>query len=142
MPTALTPQPASSSFNYADASDTVTNQFDQLAPATSTSSVSLNVVSASLAVVASTILEKTVYSNAGVVLTTVNISNLAGTQVTISRVVFSTPIVVKSFSQSFQVVPSNTTVFNTFGSPSSLLLTAGANDLVAQTVAVVSDSTI
>lgn len=133
----LTPQPASSSFNYADAFDTVPNQFDQLYPVTSTSSVSLGVTTASLAVVSSTVIEKTVYSTANISLTTVNVSNLAGTQYTISRVVFSAPIVVKSFSQSFQVVPTNITVYGAGNTPSQL-----ASDMVAQVVAVVSDSTI
>lgn len=137
MAQALTPQPASSSFNYDDASDTVTNQFNQLFPKTATSSVSLNVVSASLAVVSSTILETTTYSSQNVVLTTVNVSNLAHTTYTISKVVFSAPIVVKSFSQSFQVVPTNTTVWGMNNVATSL-----ASDAVAQTVAVVSDSTI
>lgn len=140
MPSNLTPQPASSSFVYAEAADTPQNRFDQLLPTSVTSSVSLNVVSASLAIVSSTILAKTTYSTQNIVTTMYQ----SGTpnQYTISRVVFSTPVVTKQFSQSFTVVPSNTTVWNVYGSPSSLLLTAGANDMVAQYVTVVSDSTI
>lgn len=137
MAQALTPQPASSSFVYNEAADVPQNRFDQLFPKTTTSSVSLNVVSASLAVAASTVLETTTYSSQNVVLTTVNVSNLAGTQYTISKVVFSAPIIVKSFSQSFQVVPTNVTVYGSGNTPSQL-----ASDAVAQVVAVVSDSTI
>lgn len=140
MPASLTPQPASSSFNYNDAQDTVTQQYDQLSPTSTTSAVSLGVISTTLAIVSSTILAKTTYSPSNVVMTTFN-SGLSS-QYIVSRVVFSTPVVTKQFSQSFTVVPSNTTVWNTFGTPSSLLLTAGANDMVAQFVAVVSDSTI
>lgn len=140
MPQPLTPQPASSSFVVAESIDTPQNRFDQLGPTYTTATVSLGVLSASNAIVASTILAKTTYSTQNIVTTTYN-SGLSS-QFIISRVVFSTPIVMKSFSQSFGIVPSNTTVWNTYGSPSSLLLTAGQNDQVAWTVAVVSDSTI
>lgn len=136
MPQPLTPQPASSGFVYSEAFDTPEQRFAQLTPTATTQSVALGGMSAQ---VATTILAKTTYSFAGIVLTTFN----SGTnnQVTVSKVVYSTPVVLRQFSQSQMVVPSNTTVWNAFNSPSSLILASGGvYDTVAQVVAVVADS--
>lgn len=135
MPQPLTPQPASSGFVYYEAFDTPEQRFAQLYPTATTSSVSLGGMSAQ---VATTVLAKTTYSVANVVLTTYNSGTMS--QYTISKVVISAPVVIKAYSQSFMVVPSNTTVWNVFNSPSSLLLTAGASDMVARYAVVVADS--
>lgn len=140
MPTSLTPQPASSSFVYQEPFDTPAQRFGQLTPTTTTATVSLGVLSTTNYAGTIPFIAKTVYSTNNIVTTTYN-SGLSS-QYVISRVAFSAPIIVRNVTSYQQVTPVNTTVWNTFGTPSSLLLTPGQNDVTSYTVAIVSDSTL
>lgn len=136
MPAPLTPVPASAGYVYNEPFDTPEQRFMQLYPGATTASVVQYTALSSSA--AAPVVYKTTYSWANIVSSAVNTN---GVSLTILTQVYSAPIVYKDFTQSFRVMTSNTTVWNSQNSPSSLLLTAGGtNDAVRQRVAVVSDS--
>lgn len=138
MPASLTPQPASSSFILAEAFDVPEQRFAQIGFNTTTATVNLGVISTANYMGTIPFIVTTTYSVGNVVTTMYN--STLPSQYTISRVVSSALVVVKNVTAYQQVVPSNTTVWNTYGSPSSLLLTPGQSDVVSYLVVVVADS--
>lgn len=138
MPANLTPVMASQSSVTQNTEDAVLSRFGQLTVANTTAAVATTNLTNQFGAAGVATIFKAVYSTAGIVTTTFN-SNTPN-QFIVSKIVFSTPVVVVNSTEYFGVVPSNTTVFNTFGSPSSLLLTAGQSDVVHQLDVVVADS--
>lgn len=138
MPAPLTPQPASSSFVVSEAFDVPEQRFDQVGYLTTTASVNLGVISTALYAGTIPFIATTTYSVGNVVTTTYN-SALAS-QYVISRVYASAPVLVRNVTAYQQVVPSNTTVWDSSGVAHSLLATPGQNDVVSYTVVVVADS--
>jgi hypothetical protein len=138
MPAPLTPQPASSSYVLQEAFDVPEQRFAQVGYLTSTATVNLGVNSTSNYAGTIPFIAKTVYSVGNVVTTTYN--SALPSQYTISRVYSSAPVLVRNVTAYQQVVPSNTTVWDSSGVAHSLLLTPGQNDVVSYTVVVVADS--
>jgi hypothetical protein len=129
----ITPNEATNSYLVSLGSDTVLWKREQLFATLVTTSVLNTAINASSA--PSTIYTVS-YSIANTSLSTYG-SGMNAYTVSIER--FSTPIQSLNVTHYFTVVASNTTVFNSYGSPSSLLLGA-ASDVVSYQVSVVADS--
>lgn len=135
MPVTVTPTPASNSYIANASLDTVENRVEQVAPITTSTAVALGVVSTANWLFTLPFIQKTAYTAQVVVSTTFN-SNTPN-QFVVSKVVASQPIVLKSFTQYGQVVPTNITVFGSVNTASQQ-----QSDAVAWTVPVVSDSVV
>lgn len=133
----LTPVPASSSSVAAASPDVVESRFGQLTAVSTTSPVTVTVTS-NYGYFSAAVIARTAYSTAGVVETTSY--SLTPNQITVSRVVYSAPIVVRSVTQYTNVVPSNTTVWDMTGAVSSLLAIPSQSGLASYSEAVVADS--
>lgn len=129
----ITPNEATNSYRVSAGSDTTNWRQEQLFAYLTTTSVLNTALTANSA--PSTIYT-TQYSVSAVSLSTYGSGANAYT-VSIQR--FSTPIVSMNVTHYFTVVPTNATVWNTYGTPSSNLY--GANsDIVSYQVGIVADS--
>lgn len=135
MPATVTPTPASNSYFLNAPLDTIENFVEQVAPITTSTGVSLNVLSASNYIFNVPFIQKTAYTTQLVVSTTFN-SNTVN-QYVVSKVTASQPINLKAFTQYGLVVPTNITVFGSVNTASLL-----PSDAVSWTVAVVANSVI
>lgn len=144
MPAPVTPAFFSNSWTYNEALDTPLARYGAIA-AVSTSTAVTSVNQTGEAMFGRPFVQKTAYTNQAQTVSTVTISTTGGSynvQLTLSQVFASAPIRLISMTQYHTVVPTNTTVWNSQNTSSSLLATAGQNDLVSYKVAVVSDSTV
>jgi hypothetical protein len=115
----------------------VLNRRDQIAPVSSSALVT---VTAKSTLDAPTIY-KTAYSVQNVSISTYAVGSVStSTQYTVYRQQFSNSTVTTNVTQYFTIVPTNTTVFNSLGSASSLMQTVGQNDIVSYKAVVVADT--
>lgn len=134
----VTPTAASNSVLANVAEDTRTAQVEDIVATTTSTGVSLGVLSASNWLFNVPFIQKTVYAAPSVTLTNQTVSTFQHSHdyiVQVSQAFASTPVILKSFTQYQQVLPTNITVFGAVNT-ASLLQT----DAVAQVVAVVADS--
>lgn len=135
----VTPTPASVALIVPRTSDSTVFVREQVWPTATTAFVA-SVNQTGEALYGRPIILTVAYSNANIVSNTVTTN---GATITVSKVIYSTPVVTASYTQYHQIVPTNTTVWNSLNSPSSLLLAAkgSGDDVVSYTWSVVSDTT-
>lgn len=149
MPADVTPTPASQSYLAQVAYDTIEARVGPF-PATATSvstgpvlatqyTPAIVTAAAATSQFTATTLYKTMYSTGGATSVTTYIG-ATSTPVTVTTQKFSAPITSVGVTQYFTIVPTNTTVWNSQNSPSSLMA-AGLADIVSYTASVVSNST-
>lgn len=147
MPVAVDVTPAffSNSWSYNEAFDTPLARYGAIQATTTSTQVSVTYSTVGQGLFGIPFVQKTAYTAQAQTVTTVTVSTAFGSAnytLTVSKVFASVPTLLVSMTQYHTVVPTNTTVWSSLDSSSSLLATAGQNDLVSYKVAVVSDSTV
>lgn len=141
MPADITPTPFSTSKWFIDTADSVVTNETGIAPTTTSTAVNLGVLSASNYIFNVPFVQKTVYSAQPASVLTVNISNVAGTQVTVTRTSTFYTTYLLNITQYHTVVPTNATVWSSLNTSSSILY--GSNsDIVGYKVALVADTVV
>jgi|SRR5579859_417207 len=140
MPAPLTPVPATQSFSLTTAQDIVTNRTNMMLAVTTTASVTgLNATGA--AMFGTPVISTTKYTVGSVTSSVFQVTSVsASSQYTVTKIWSSAPIMMVTSTEYFQIVPSNTTVFNSQNSPSSLLLSVNAADERGFTIALAVNS--
>lgn len=144
MPADVTPTPYSTSRILPLSDDTVEGRYAQITPL-NTTAYAASVNQTGEAMFGRPIIYTQSYTLTGVALSTYTVFGGANSQTyTVSTVRSSAPVLLVSVTQYHQVVATNTTVWNTNNSPSSLLLAlAGSgDDVVSYKVAVVADTVV
>lgn len=140
MPANVTPESFSTSKWLWNPSDTVVQEQSGIAPTTTSTAVT-SVNQTGEALFGRPFIVKTTYSAQPTSVVTVNISNVAGTQLTVTRTstFYTTQLV--NVTQYHTVVPVNATAWGSSNTPTSVLY--GSNsDIVSYKVAVVSDTVV
>ena len=141
MPATVTPTPNSTSKWLTIANDGVVQNEYGIAPTTTSTAVNLNLFSSSNYIFGVPFIAKTTYSTQPTSVVTVNISNVAGTQLTVTRTsTFYTTYLV-SVTQYHTVVPTNATVWSSLNTSSSILY-GPSSDIVSYKVALVADTVV
>lgn len=140
MPANVTPTPFSTDKVFWNPSDTVVQELSGIAPTTTSTAVA-SVNQTGEALFGRPFIQKTVYSAQPQLVTTINISNLAGTQLTVTRTSVYYGVALLNVTQYHTVTPSNATVWSSLNTASSILY-GPSSDIVSYKVAVVSDTVV
>lgn len=142
MPADVTPTSFSTSKVLSEAFDTPVQRFYEITPTSTTAFVASVNQTGEAMFGGRPIIAKTVYAaptQSSSTFFNVSAGSITS-QVTVTRVVASAPVALVTVTQYGQVVATNTTVWNSLNSPSSLLLTA--SDVVNYKVALVTDTVV
>lgn len=141
MPANVTPTPFSTSKWLTIANDGVVQNEYGIAPTTTSTAVNLGVLSASNYIFNVPFIAKTTYSTQPTMVTTINISNVAGTQLTVTRSSTYYTTYLVSVTQYHTVVPTNATVWSSLNTSSSILY-GPSSDIVSYKVSLVADTVV
>lgn len=140
MPANVTPTPFSTSKWLLVSNDGVVQNEYGIAP-TTTSTPITSVNQTGEALFGRPYVLKTVYSAQPQLVQTINVSNLAGTQMTLTRTSTYYTVVLVNVTQYHTVVPTNATVWSSLNTSSSILF-GPSSDIVSYKVSLVADTVV
>lgn len=136
----VTPTPFSTSKWFQISNDGVVQNEYGIAP-TTTSTAVVSVNQTGEAIFGRPFIQKTVYSTQPQLVQTINVSNLAGTQMTLTRTSTYYGVYLLSITQYHTVNPTNATVWSSLDTSSSILY-GPSSDIVSYKVALVADTVV